>query len=181
LKYTLVALLLIDITNLIVIIPTAVTEEYIRNSSASTPPPDESRLPNNINETEADFTRRRVATLAVDGSTIFFLILGLVGVAKENLYISAIAAIVMTIETIASLVMRSSPSSFLTTIFDGIVSLLAYLYAFMCHLKNKKSSRNQIVPLVNPIKAPSADSGHPDSANTDTVPAGSVYLTAPDP
>ena len=177
LKYILIAFLLIDLINLIVIIPTAIAEE----SQSKTPPPD-SNPPANYTETEKNTTKRRIATLAANGSTIFFLVLGLVGVSRENFYISSFTAVFMTIGTIAAALLWSTPSSILTVIFGCIVTVTAYVYAFMCRVIQRDSVQdNQIVPVsVSNLKAAaSIDSGNePDS--TETATSRTVYLTAPD-
>lgn len=146
LKYLLIVILSVDLINLIVAIPNQMStldelEAKVNNED------NEKRK----NELQDEINSRRLFIIATLGSNIIFVVLGLVGVSKENFCLSLSTAILMTLETIVnSFSGLKTASSIMSLVFNVIITIFAYAFAFMC----KSFSINlfnsaQVIPLTH--------------------------------
>lgn len=120
LKYILIITLVINLINLIVGIPTGLTT--IEESEKTSDP--------------SKSSSRKVWLIVTLASNLVVVVLGLVGIAKENFCLSITMAILMTFESIGSFFAESSPANTLTIIFNIIITVLTYVFAFLARSRN---------------------------------------------
>lgn len=168
LKYTLIALLLVDLINSL-IAGTAVIAEIDSPKAVSTVSPDQQELttmttlPNQLNSSIAPApiplnhtddtpipTKTLVTYVVYYVSIIFFTIMGLIGVAGENFYLSILTACVMVTEgAIAFFITLRSKPNILTIVFNLIIAILAVFYAMMIKFSKDSLLINRIEPITS--------------------------------
>ncbi|KAI1288347.1 hypothetical protein HDE_09412 [Halotydeus destructor] len=80
---------------------------------------------------------------------IIFVLIALLGVARENYGLSMLAAILMAIDTVASFyasfLVDWTVSSIVSLVINILVTVMAYAFASMC----KKRLSTQVTPITN--------------------------------
>ena len=177
LKYTLIALLLVDLINSFIagtaIIaeidsPSSVSEKAditttttttttttsapqieAQNVTEKAPLAENSPAPIPLNSTEAPIPTKKLITHVIfNVSIVFFTIMGLVGVSMENFYLSLLTACVMVTEgTLAFFVTLRSDPNVLTIVFNLIIAVLAVIYAVMIKLVRDTLIINRVEPI----------------------------------
>lgn len=130
LKYALIITLVVNLINLIVAIPTglsAIEEEEIGDQKDKS-------------------SARKVILIAYRASNILIVVLGLVGIAKENFCLSLTVAILMSVEAVAAFFTEKTATDILAIVFNIMIAALTYAFAFLARSRNVVT-HSQVEPM----------------------------------
>lgn len=120
LKYLLIVILIVEIINLIIAIPAALSEEVSEGDSKRS---------------------KRTIFLWTRGSNIVVSIIALVAVARELFCLSLAVAFLMLIETVLPLLIESSGTAILTAAFNASITMIVVVFALLLRSVNRERAR----------------------------------------
>lgn len=130
LKYLLIVVLIVELINLVIAIPTALNEEVSEGDGRNS---------------------KRTIFLLTRGSNIVVSIIALVAVARELFCLSLAVAILMLIETVLPLLIERSGAAILAAAFNASITMIVVVFALLLRSVNKERARvasaEQTVPV----------------------------------
>lgn len=130
-KYALIAILLINFVNLMVALSSGMSE-----------------TDKNKNNDKEQLTTKKILETVRLVTTLISVIFGLVGVSRESFCLSLTTGIFMTLETVASFFGDFDAPNILSMVFNALIAVTTFGFAFMCKAGMNVFNTAQIEPIM---------------------------------